>query len=97
MNKICSNEMGSSRSMNIAEDYVWRKSDCTKDNLNGRLARFCKKHLKEMAFFPLSIAKTKYNCKDQFRFRRWDCTTIDKSHFGVDLREGMSFHACSYK
>lgn len=40
-----------------------------------------------MAFFPTSIAKTKYHCKEQFRFRRWDCTTIDKSHFGVDLRE----------
>eukprot|EP00795_Rhopilema_esculentum_P006207 gene6207-11614_t len=40
-----------------------------------------------MAFFPLAMAKTKYYCKDVFRFRRWDCTTIDRDHHGVDLRE----------
>lgn len=44
-----------------------------------------------MAFFPNVIAKTKYHCKDQFRYRRWDCTTIDKTQFGVDLKEGMPF------
>ena len=77
-----------SRSMNIPDDYIWQTSDCTKDYFNGRLARFCRKHQREMIFFPTAVAATKYYCKEEFRFRRWDCTSIDKKPHGVDLREG---------
>eukprot|EP00794_Sanderia_malayensis_P009685 gene9685-10672_t len=40
-----------------------------------------------MSFMSTAISSTKYQCKEQFRYRKWNCSTIDRKLRGVDLKE----------
>ena len=49
-----------------------------------------------MRFVEESIRLTKMECKEQFRQRTWDCSSIDRApKFGVDLKSGEKYFPIS--
>lgn len=44
-----------------------------------------------MKFVAESAQLTKDECKEQFRSRTWDCSSVDKApKFGFDLKSGTN-------
>ena len=81
------------RGLNMDESYNWSSRDCSKANLLlTRQHKVCRNNLNLMKYVAESAKLAKEECKEQFRSRLWDCSTINRApSYGYDLRLGMYF------
>lgn len=80
-----------------SEDH-WNRTDCGKiHGFAGHQYKICRRSLSVMKYVSEAVEMTKAECQNQFKNRRWNCSTISRApSFYNDLKRGTKESAYAY-